>query len=598
MRPPTVAIVLCLLLSTWSPSVTAAVAPAETSYPPPEAVRAAFLKQLDRPKIPLDAETISTSPDGPGLVAERLRFAVETRADGGREWVTALVIRPETTDVRRPAVVVLHGTGGSKDGERERTFLVELARRGILGIAIDARYHGDRSGGAPKSEAYTAAIVRAWRARPGERQEHPWFFDTCWDIWRTLDYLETRADVDASRLGMVGFSMGGIETWLAGAADPRVKVAVPAISVQSFRWTLENDRWQGRAGSVKLVHDAVAADLKKKEVDREVCRALWTKVTPGILDPFDGPSMMRLFAPDRPVLVLSSDNDPNCPIEGMRLAVAAAEKAYGPEAAKERLHVDLARGVGHRVTDEQRQHALQWFETWLQPSRPPNDDARGDALVESFRRTEQALMDAVAVGDTAVWERVMDPACVIVSEEGQVMDKRQFLAELRPLPAGLSGRITVKDVAVREFPSLAVVSYLADEEESVFGQTIGVKYRVSNTYRKDGAGWKMVASLITVVTQDPPAQPVSKKSWPGFVGAYRLLPDGWTFTVELRDGQLYGGRDPQKLRPLVPLTPDAFVLQGSLGEWLFVTENGKATRILNLRKFAPLVWTRVDTPAR
>ena len=44
---------------------------------------------------------------------------------------------------------------------------------------------------------------------------------------------------------MIGISMGGIETWLAGAVDDRVKVAVPAISVQSFRWSLDNDALAG-----------------------------------------------------------------------------------------------------------------------------------------------------------------------------------------------------------------------------------------------------------------------------------------------------------------------------------------------------------------
>ena len=87
---------------------------------------------------------------------------------------------------------------------------------------------------------------------------------------------------------------------------------------------------------------------------------------------------------------------------------------------------------------------------------------------------------------------------------------------------------------------------------------------------------------------------MSDASWPALVGSYRLLPAGWTLTVELRDGKLYAGRDPRKLKPLVPLTPDAFVLSGSLGEWLFVVENGRATRIVNLRKFATLVWTRVE----
>jgi hypothetical protein len=52
-----------------------------------------------------------------------------------------------------------------------------------------------------------------------------------------------------------------------------------------------------------------------------------------------------------------------------------------------------------------------------------------------------------------------------------------------------------------------------------------------------------------------------------------------------------------RLRPFIPLTPDAFVLSGRLGEWIFVTEKGKASRIVNFRKFEPLVWTRVgDRP--
>lgn len=214
--------------------------------------------------------------------------------------------------------------------------------------------------------------------------------------------------------------------------------------------------------------------------------------------------------------------------------------------------------------------------------------------VRWFQVTEQALMDAVGTGDRAVWERVMDPYCVVTTEEGQVLTREQLLDGLGPLPAGLTGAITVRDLSVQEFPSFALVRYLADETESVFGQRLSVRYRVTDTYRRDGSGWKMVASHPSVVTQDPPAQEVSRAGWPGLVGTYRLLPDGWTFTVELRDGRLVGGRDPSKLRPLIPLTPDVFALSGSLGDWHFVVENGRATRILNLRKLAPLVWTRVE----
>ncbi len=141
-----------------------------------------------------------------------------------------------------------------------------------------------------------------------------------------------------------------------------------------------------------------------------------------------------------------------------------------------------------------------------------------------FKKTEQALLDAIAKGDTQIWDRVLDDEWVMT--------------------------------------------------------------------------WKMVASQFVVVRQDPPAQSVDTSRWPGLVGTYRLQPDGWTFHVVLQGGTLYGGRDPQKLKPFVPLTPDAFTLQGSLGEWLFVLDrDGKASHIVDLRKFETLIWSRIsDTP--
>jgi ketosteroid isomerase-like protein len=212
-----------------------------------------------------------------------------------------------------------------------------------------------------------------------------------------------------------------------------------------------------------------------------------------------------------------------------------------------------------------------------------------------FEKTEQALMDAVAGGDRALWDRTMDDACVVTSEEGEVMTKAEFLKALRPLPEGLSGDIRVRDLTLQLVEGAAVVRFLADESETVFGQRLTTKYRTTDVFRRSGEAWKMVASHTSVVTTDPPAQPVSKDGWPGLVGRYKLLPNGWTFHVVLRDGQLAGGRDPNALRPLIPMSQTAFVLKGSLGEWLFVTDaSGKAARIVNLRKFEPLVWTRVE----
>lgn len=329
------------------------LAPAQET---PTQVREAFFKLLDRPKVALDPQAKEAEIEGE-FVTERLAIASEKA-----ERVPILLVRPAKLEGRAPAVIVLHGTGGTK--ESQRGWLQNLARKGMIGVAIDARYHGERVGVTRGAEAYNQAIVRAWRAKPGEPQEHPFWFDTCWDLWRTVDYLETRADVDPKRLGMIGFSMGGIQTWLAAAADERVKVSVPAIGIQSLKWSLENERWQARARTIAAAHDAAAKDLGETAVNARVCRELWNKVIPGILDRFDGPSMIRLFA-GRPLLVLNGEKDPNCPIEGARLAFAAAEEAFKAAGCPEKLKIDVAAGVAHQVTKEQHDLALAWFERWL-----------------------------------------------------------------------------------------------------------------------------------------------------------------------------------------------------------------------------------------
>lgn len=331
-----------------------ALAPAET--------RARFLKLLDRPRVDPDIEQRAPVAADDGFVAEHFDFASEKKRDGTIERVPVLLMRP-AKPAKYPAVIVLHGTGGSKEGVR--SWLGDLAKRGIMGVAIDARYHGERSGGAKGAQAYVAAIARAWK-EPKEAMEHPFYYDTCWDLWRLIDVLQQRDDVDPKRLGMTGISMGGIETWLAASADERVAAAAPLIGVQSFRWSLEHDKWQGRANTVKAAHEAAAKDLGEQAVNQRVCRELWGKVIPGILAEFDCPQMLRLFA-GRPLLIANGDKDGNCPIEGARLAFKSAEEAFAKADARDQLKILVAEGVGHQVTKDQRQETLAWFVKWLKP---------------------------------------------------------------------------------------------------------------------------------------------------------------------------------------------------------------------------------------
>jgi dienelactone hydrolase len=343
---------LVLVLLSGAPLRAADTTPV---YPPPAQVKAAFLKLLDRPKVD-PAPQLQKRTQAGDLIQESWTFVSEKKANGELERVPVLILRPREDGKKRPAVIVLHGTGGTK--ESQTGFMKELVARGIIGVAIDARYHGARAGGAKGAAAYNQAITRAWRSKPGAPMEHPFYYDTVWDLWRTVDFLQKHEAIDPARIGMIGFSMGGIETWLAAAVDNRVKVAVPAIGVQSFRWSLEHDKWQGRARTIGAAHTAAAQDLGEPQVNQKVCRVLWTKILPGILDQFDCPSMIRLFAP-RALLILNGELDGNCPLPGARLAFAAAEKAYQDAGASDHLHIMVADNVGHAVTPPQRQASPQ-----------------------------------------------------------------------------------------------------------------------------------------------------------------------------------------------------------------------------------------------
>src|SRR6185295_4735498 len=152
-----------------------------------------------------------------------------------------------------------------------------LAGRGFLTVAISGRYFG-KSGGMGD---YVAAMKAAY-AHPG--QDYPFLYDTVWDVMRLIDYLVSRDDVDPNRIGLIGFSKGGMETYLAAAVDPRIAVAVPMIGVQSFRWALDNNAWQSRVGTIQPAIDGAARDEGKSEINADFVRHFYNRVVPGIAD--------------------------------------------------------------------------------------------------------------------------------------------------------------------------------------------------------------------------------------------------------------------------------------------------------------------------
>lgn len=312
-------------------------------------IRTHFLKVIDRPRVPLNPE-LKTGQTSQGLISTHFTFATEAG-----ERVPGIIIRPEKNAGRRPAVIALHGTGDSKEGMVD--VIAALAMRGFVAVAIDGRYHGERT-----KTGYDEAIFRAYTSG----KEHPFLYDTVWDVMRLVDYLETRDDVDPKRIGLIGISKGGMETYLTAAADPRIAVAIPCISVQSFRWALENNAWQARVGTIQSAVER-SARSERATLNAQFVRSFYDRVVPGIYSEFDGPSMLPLIAP-RPLMVINGDSDSLTPIPGVMLAANSASEAFAKAGAKDKFVLRVQKNTGHSVNGDSFRAAIDWFITWLKPT--------------------------------------------------------------------------------------------------------------------------------------------------------------------------------------------------------------------------------------
>jgi fermentation-respiration switch protein FrsA (DUF1100 family) len=183
---------------------------------------------------------------------------------------------------------------------------------------------------------------------------------------RLIDWLVTRDDIDPKRIGIFGTSKGGIEAYLAAAADTRISVAVPCISVESFRWAAENNSWQSRIGTVQAAFDAAAKDSGVEKPDGAFVHTFYSKVAPGIDREFDGPAMVPLIAP-RPLLAINGELDPRTPKGGLDLCAAAARAAYKAAGAEEKFVLHVQPNTAHQVKPESKVMAREWFVRWLKP---------------------------------------------------------------------------------------------------------------------------------------------------------------------------------------------------------------------------------------
>lgn len=229
---------------------------------------------------------------------------------------------------------------------------------------------------------------------------------------------------------------------------------------------------------------------------------------------------------------------------------------------------------------------------------PPSATATGATTASWFLHRTQALYNAVAPGDKAIWRQTLADDCIISDEDGHVYGKDAFLETLTGLPKGFSGVIRVQRLTARVFNGAALVHYRLDEHEDALGQKLHTTYVETDTYRQEAGTWKMMAAQVTVVPMDLEPVSVNTSGWPRLAGSYRLgQAPGVLFHAYLRGGSLYWGNKAKAAKLLIPLSPLVFFVQGSIHMMVFVRDPaGRVTEAIELHKYNEVALQRVRDP--
>ena len=323
--------------------------------PPKVAAKPELIRRTDRGDYVEEYLTFQTTPD--------LR-------------IPACVLLPKQARVRAPAILVLHSHDGiylwGKEKvvalEQEHPYLAtfkqqryggkslasELARGGYVTMAIDMFYWGERrmlredDPGSYRERPVTMseADIRAFNQRASQDESLvgrslftagiTWPGVILWDDIRALDYLASRPEVDATRLGCVGLSVGGYRSYLLAALDDRIKAAVDVGWMTSFG----------------------------AQIRRHVTNTIGLSFhINGLYRYLDFPDLAALAAP-RALMVINGSRDALFSLDGVKAAFDKIGRLYAKAGSPDRVRCRLF-DAPHEFNLEMQAEAWEWLAKWV-----------------------------------------------------------------------------------------------------------------------------------------------------------------------------------------------------------------------------------------
>lgn len=215
------------------------------------------------------------------------------------------------------------------------------------------------------------------------------------------------------------------------------------------------------------------------------------------------------------------------------------------------------------------------------------------AKAREIIRLEQTLVNALP-GDTAPWSKYLAPNWYVTTEDGTGFFKEAFLGTFAAFPKGFSGEIRVIKPVLVFHDNIAVIHYVADEQEIVFGQRLHTSYGTVDTWYKTDSSWIMLSMLTFEIPQLPPAIRIDKATLQQYTGTYQLTADRLA-VVSLQHDTLFirkGKNPPEAL--LAETVHVFFRMSDTRGRKIFLPDGSGHMVMRERRNGQDLVWKRVE----
>lgn len=228
---------------------------------------------------------------------------------------------------RKPVIFMLHGYMEKKESLLEYAY--GYAREDYYLVLFDALHHGD------------AAVDFQCLSEPEKADKFIGILtESAKYIQILVDGNSNNPRADMNRIALIGRSMGGmiIYQYLAHQSSGRIKAAIPCISTPAwgapFRRYVENT-----PGAEKYFDEARLEEIERNQ-----------------------PSNFLKNLSDLPLLMMIGEKDPRMNAEDMQVFYASLLPNY---VDKEKLRLEVHKGVGHAVTAEMLQKMLLWIKKYL-----------------------------------------------------------------------------------------------------------------------------------------------------------------------------------------------------------------------------------------